>query len=790
MMAEQDYQNMLPIGTLLQDGKYRVVGYLGSGGFGNTYEVEHVTLHRHWAVKEFFMQQVNRREGTTVTTNTEADRATFEMMREKFLKEAQRMACMIDPHIVEVTDFFEDNETAYYVMKLIDGKSLAAMMKDLGRAFSEEEVLVIVPQVLAALKTAHSQNVYHLDLKPANIMCNEDGYCWLIDFGASKQMTVTDNRTKQISSLLCSTPGFAPAEQKSQNKKHIGPWTDFYALGATIYFLLTGELPPDAYDIEYDGEEAFSFPAFVSEPMRQLILWLMQHNYRQRPQTIEEIEQRLSAFAAPAAPAPQVNTPVAPNVSVDTVLHRPDAAGQALDKEKEGDAKKKAQEELEATYRKGCQLYDAGKYKEAYPLLLKTAEQGYVNAQNDLGEMYFHGLGVEKNDSDAMTWYRKAAEQGSAHAQNKLGEMYHEGWSFSDATKWYRKAAAQGYARAQYNLGWMYFHGYGVDQSDLDAVKWYRKAAEQGYAVAQFYLGEIYEKGRGVEQSDSEALKWYRKAADRGYVRARKKIPELERKLQEEEEAKRKAEEEAKKKAQEELEATFRKGCQLYDAGKYKEAFPLLLKAAEQGNAKVQFRLGLMFRQGWGIDKSDSDAVKWYRKAADQGHADAQCNLGFMYERGLGVEKSYSDAVKWYRKAVDQGHARAQCNLGLMYERGFGVDKSFSDAVKWYRKAADQGHAIAQCNLGFMYENGFGVDKNYSDAVKWYQKAAEQEYARALCNLGIMYEKGRGVEKSDREALRWYKKAAEQGDTRAQKKVDELYEKHKLWKLYKTLGLE
>ena len=322
MMAEQDYQNMLPIGTLLQDGKYRVVGYLGSGGFGNTYEVEHVTLHRHWAVKEFFMQQVNRREGTTVTTNTEADRATFEMMREKFLKEAQRMACMIDPHIVEVTDFFEDNETAYYVMKLIDGKSLAAMMKDLGRAFSEEEVMVIVPQVLAALKTAHSQKVYHLDLKPANIMCNEDGDCWLIDFGASKQMTVTDNRTQQVSSLLCSTPGFAPAEQKSQNKKHIGPWTDFYALGATIYFLLTGELPPDAYDIEYDGEEAFSFPAFVSEPMRQLILWLMQHNYRQRPQTIDEIEQRLSAFAAPAAPTPQANAPVTPNVSVDTVLLR------------------------------------------------------------------------------------------------------------------------------------------------------------------------------------------------------------------------------------------------------------------------------------------------------------------------------------------------------------------------------------------------------------------------------------------------------------------------------------
>lgn len=495
MMAEQDYQNMLPIGTLLQDGKYRMVGYLGSGGFGHTYEVEHVTLHRHWAVKEFFMQQVNRREGTTVTTNTEADRATFEMMREKFLKEAQRMACMIDPHIVEVTDFFEDNETAYYVMKLIDGKSLAAMMNDLGRAFSEEEVLVIVPQVLAALKTAHSQDVYHLDLKPANIMCNKDGDCWLIDFGASKQMIVTDNRTQQVSSLLCSTPRFAPDEQKNQDIKHIGPWTDFYALGATIYNLLTGKLPPKSYDIEYDGEEAFSFPASVGEPMRQLIYWLMQPDYRRRPQTIDEIEQRLSAFTAPAAPTPQANAPVTP-VSVDTVLHRPDAADaarQALDKEKEEEvkrkaeeeakrkaeeeAKKKAQEELEATCRKGSQLYDAGKYKEAFPLLLKAAEQGNAEAQFRLGILYETGIGVDKNYSAAAKWYRKAAEQGHAQAQNNLGRMY--------------------------------LQGMGVNKNYSSAVMWFRKAADQGHVGARSNMGIMYEKGLGVEKDDREALRWY-----------------------------------------------------------------------------------------------------------------------------------------------------------------------------------------------------------------------------------------------------------------------------------------
>ena len=122
---------MLPIGAELQGGKYRVVRYLASGGFGNTYEVEHTTLGKHMALKEFFISGVNVRNGLSVTIATEVHRATFDQMRTKFFKEARRLATLDNMHIVEVSDFFEENDTVYYVMKLINGGSLASTMKQM-----------------------------------------------------------------------------------------------------------------------------------------------------------------------------------------------------------------------------------------------------------------------------------------------------------------------------------------------------------------------------------------------------------------------------------------------------------------------------------------------------------------------------------------------------------------------------------------------------------------------------------------------------------------------------------
>jgi Serine/threonine protein kinase len=148
-------------------------------------------------------------------------------------------------NIVKVHDLFEENGTAYYVMDYIDGESLAERLKRTGKPMSEQDIKKLLPQILDALKEVHQNEIWHLDLKPGNIMVDKLGNAYLIDFGASKQIRANGSMT--TSTALCYTPGYAPNEQIGQMYDRFGPWTDIYALGATIYNLLTNKKPPNGY---------------------------------------------------------------------------------------------------------------------------------------------------------------------------------------------------------------------------------------------------------------------------------------------------------------------------------------------------------------------------------------------------------------------------------------------------------------------------------------------------------------------------------------------------------------
>ncbi len=300
-----DDRLMLPIGTLLQDGKYRVERYLSSGGFGNTYVVVNTAFDERMAMKEFFMKGVSQRDGnTSVSVSNTENIVQFDSQREKFKKEARRLRKLNNANIVRVHDLFEENGTAYYVMDYVDGESLSARLKREGHPLPLHEVQRIFDQVLNALEDVHRQQIWHLDLKPGNIMMDQQGHVKLIDFGASKQMDAKGDYAS-TSSTLCYTQGFAPSEQVEGDVKRIGPWTDFYALGATLYNLLTNEQPPELGDVKYDGAAAFHFPASVGDDMRQLILWLMQSNYHERPQSVAEIRQWLTASKTQQKPQQQ-----------------------------------------------------------------------------------------------------------------------------------------------------------------------------------------------------------------------------------------------------------------------------------------------------------------------------------------------------------------------------------------------------------------------------------------------------------------------------------------------------
>jgi S1-C subfamily serine protease len=151
------------------------------------------------------------------------------------------------------------------------------------------------------------------------------------------------------------------------------------------------------------------------------------------------------------------------------------------------------------------------------------------------------------------------------------------------------------------------------------------------------------------------------------------------------------------------------------------EAVKWLAKAARQGDAAAQYRLGAMYSEGRGVATDEKEAAKWLGKAAEQGHVYAQVNLGRKYHTGRGVEQDHSKAATWFRKAAEQGNVDAQYLLGGMYDRpGKGVfPPDYREAANWYTKAAEQGHAGAQFSLCLLCLSGQGVLEDYAEAYKW-----------------------------------------------------------------------
>ena len=280
--------------TTLQGGKYRIERVLGQGGFGNTYVGVNTVFNERVAIKEFFMRGVSLREGdqVTVSVSVPENKESFLQQKEKFKKEALRIRQLKNDHIVAVHDLFEENGTAYYVMDYVDGQNLADRLKITGKPIKEQDVRYILPQILDALKVVHDAGFWHLDLKPANIMLERGGIIKLIDFGASKQLNAQKGGAT-TNTAISYTNGYAPREQMEQNYDKFGPWTDIYALGATLYNLLTNKRPPLPTDIDDDMSEdkhlALPFPEGVSDGMKNCVLWMMKTNRLQRPQSIDAI---------------------------------------------------------------------------------------------------------------------------------------------------------------------------------------------------------------------------------------------------------------------------------------------------------------------------------------------------------------------------------------------------------------------------------------------------------------------------------------------------------------------
>jgi serine/threonine protein kinase len=292
-------------GTILQQGKYRIEKKLGQGSFGITYlattkfstqtALGKMDVVAKVAIKEFFMSEINTRnkDGSTVEGSMGN---VFANYRRKFKKEALNLSQLNHPNIVRVFDVFDENGTTYYAMLYVDGGNLDEYINQ-HNPIKEDEAIEIIAKICQALAYMHEQHMLHLDLKPKNIMRSSTGNIYLIDFGLSKQFN--DNGEPESSTTIgLGTPGYAPLEQAKFIQDGAFPATlDIYALGATMYKILTGRRPADASDILNDGFQSDSLIKWNrSRNLIEVVEKCMAPIKRNRFQTVNDIYSRYPKF--------------------------------------------------------------------------------------------------------------------------------------------------------------------------------------------------------------------------------------------------------------------------------------------------------------------------------------------------------------------------------------------------------------------------------------------------------------------------------------------------------------
>ena len=374
----------------------------------------------------------------------------------------------------------------------------------------------------------------------------------------------------------------------------------------------------------------------------------------------------------------------------------------------------------------------------------KAADRGDRFALNDLGDCYEKGIGTETNLEETVACWVKAAEKKHGWAACKVAIRYQKDKKQKEAFGWFRKSADLGNSYGCCKLGECYEKGWGTETNAVLAAEWFLKGAERRHGWGMEKTGDFYRDGYGVEKDLDKAREWYEKAVNRGNKNAQRKLDALKR-----EEHVNNSHVQKITEAQEvwkEAEAYF-KGTEGYpkDWAKSRE---LYLKAGEMSSSPADggklAQLGTFFDLKQGpFERDYVAAAKWYRKGVDLGNSWCMGKLSILYREGHGVEKNVTNALKYAQMAADKelGHYLAE-----HYEQGVGVEKNLTKAfelrkaeAEWLNPVWDRGGPSFK--VGELYEKGIGTPSDMVEAVKWYRKAKSQGNKKAeeqLQKLGTL----------------------------------------------------
>lgn len=281
-------------GVILKE-RYKIEEVIGAGGFGITYRAWDPLLQSYVAIKEYYPSGIATRsaDSSKVCVPVGQEQREYHRGRIRFLKEAQDVArFQSEPNIVSIYDYLEENDTAYMVMEYLHGCTLKQYIREHGGRLDTDHILHICLSVLDALAVVHKAGMIHRDISPENVFICEDLTVKLIDFGAAKQVYLDGEQTMSV--VL--KPGYAPPEQYAKKDKQ-GPWTDIYALGATLYFAATGEKPEESFGrvLEDTIKPVCEVNPEIPRAMSQVIMRAMSVKIEDRYQTVEAMREALLA---------------------------------------------------------------------------------------------------------------------------------------------------------------------------------------------------------------------------------------------------------------------------------------------------------------------------------------------------------------------------------------------------------------------------------------------------------------------------------------------------------------
>ena len=804
--------HVLKCGTIL-DGQYVVGRSLGQGGFGITYLGYDLKLEMPVCIKEYYPEGAAMRSSTQssmVYWGSSENAQSLKDSRASFVKEAQKAVKLRNlSHVVSVWSVFYENETAYIVMDYIEGETLKDKLVRTQKPLDEKACVELLTPVMRDLEKAHALGIIHRDIKPENLMLDAEGEPVLLDMGAAKDLTKSTRNGSTLSSALVVSQGFSPLEQYSQNGS-IGPWTDVYAMCATICYCVTGRLIPAATErVTGEGLDLSS----LSAPFAAVLEKGLAIKAGDRYQGMGELLDALTAAVNPKAPKPKRLIPalaVAAALLVAVGVYfwkRPDS--NAVLTELPATPTASVTDAPAETPEAATVMAETNAESTTEPTPEQASEQNAADLIDAaIGDTVKFGAYEQDNNTangkEEIEWLVLDKQNGRLLLISKYGldcQPYN--------TEYVSLTWADCYLRVWLNNS---FLGAAFDKAEQEAIP--AVTVENG--KSQGYNGFSTDGGEDTQDSVfllsyAEAWKYFADDSARvcrptEYAKARNPYV--------------KSSSFGSDEGWWWLRSpgnTMSSAANVYTNGSLSAGDitngdglvrPALWIEPRSGSIQQQAVAGVpptptetdtpiadphisaeeLFSQARAAERGDhvardyGKAAELYRLAANAGSVEALTGLGMLYATGRGVERDYVSAEKYFQQAAEAGDPDAMCALGELYYCGYIGKLDYTKALEWYLKAADKQSFAAMAELGFMYYSGNGVKRNTNTAEKWFDRAANcldngidtSDVITAYC-LGRLYYFGYGVERDDSQALEYIQKAANEGYAGAISFVGVLY---------------